>query len=184
MALGGRKPAPPVKEKEEDKGIQISAEMQGSLVFKDPVNLKINGSFQGTLETCGSLTIGVNAVVKAKITGDSIIIAGKVEGDIAARKMLVLMPTAKLQGNIIAPKLNIVEGALFQGNCQMPVDTQESANMGDILSIEEVAAYLEIDIREIEQLANSGKIPAIREGHGWKFDRGQIDHWAATGKVS
>lgn len=172
MALRGRK----LNQKNEtEKSIQISAEMQGSLIFKDPVNLMINGSFSGSLETCGTLTIGNTAKVNANIVGDNIIIAGRVTGDINATTMLVLMPTAVLSGNISTPKLNIVEGAIFQGNCQMETG---------LLSITDVAKYLEINLKEIENLANSGKIPSTRSGNTWLFDRNKIDDWAASGKVS
>ena len=82
------------------------------------------------------------------------------------------MPTAALRGDIATPKLNIVEGAIFQGNCKM----SES-----LLNIDEVSKYLEIDMQEIENLANSGKIPATRSGNKWQFERAQIDNWA-TGK--
>ncbi len=171
MGLGGRKIN---KESEEDKVVEISAQMQGSLAFKDPVNLKINGNFQGSLELRGTLTIGTNAQVDANITGDNVVIAGRINGDIIANKMLVLLPTAVLKGNISTPKLNIVEGAIFQGKCQM---------LEDVLNIDEVAKYLEIDLNEIEQLILSGRIPATKNGNDWKFERVKIDHWAATGKV-
>ncbi len=170
----GRRPKPNTNE--DEKTIEISAQMQGSLCFKDPVNLKINGNFNGTLEMKGTLTIGSSAFVEAAhITGDNIIIAGKVRGDIIAQKMLVLMPTSVLTGNISTPKLNIVEGAIFQGQCQM---------MEDLLNPEEVAKYLEIDLPYIINLANEGKIPAIRKGEGWSFERSKIDTWAASGKIS
>ena len=172
MALGMRKP---VKEQEDNKTIEINAQMQGSLTFSDAVNLKINGQFSGNLNAKGTLTIGDTAVVEANIIGDNIVIAGKVKGNITANKMLVLMPTATLRGDIFTPKLNIVEGALFQGNCQM---------MENLLNIDEVAKYLEIEINEIESLALSGRIPAIKNGDQWKFERVKIDHWATTGKVS
>ncbi|HNV23996.1 MAG TPA: polymer-forming cytoskeletal protein [Candidatus Omnitrophota bacterium] len=172
MAL---RPKPNVKqqERENEKIIEINAKMQGSMVFTDPVNLKINGEFNGTLETRGTLTIGNTASVEANINGDSIIVAGKVKGDIVAKKMLVLMPTAVLRGNISSPKLNIVEGALFQGNCQMPEEN-------NLLDIDEVSKYLEIDIHEIEKMANSGEIPGKKENNTWKFERAQIDHWASS----
>jgi len=173
MGLGGRKPTKE-PENEENKAIEISAQMQGSLSFNDPVNLKINGEFKGSLQTKGTLTVGVKASVEANVIGDNIVVAGKVRGDINASKMLVLMPTAILTGNISTPKLNIVEGAIFQGNCQM---------YEDLLDIDEVASYLEIDLAEIEALANSGKIPAKRTGDKWKFERHQIDHWASSGKL-
>jgi len=158
----------------EEKSIEISAQMQGIITFKDPVNLKINGNFNGTLETRGTLTIGANAFVEAGINGDNIIIAGKVRGDIVAKTVLVLMPTAVLNGNITTPKLNIVEGAVFQGRCQM---------VEDFLGVDELAKYLEIDSPSLLELANSGKIPAIKNGESWKFERNRIDNWAASGRI-
>ena len=53
--LRGKKQVP---ENVEDKIIEISAQMQGSLRFEDPVSLKINGQFQGSLETKGTLSVG------------------------------------------------------------------------------------------------------------------------------
>ena len=174
-------------QEEENKSIDINAEMQGSLTFRDPVNLKINGQFKGTLDTKGTLTIGTTAEVEANVNGENIIIAGKVTGDVNANKMLVLMPTAVLKGNISTPKLNIVEGAIFQGRCQM--QTQNNAptitsTTDSLLDIDEVAKFLEIDLTEIERLANTGKIPGTKSGNIWKFERNKIENWAASGKLS
>ncbi len=175
-----------IQEEESSKSIDINAEMQGSLIFRDPVNLKINGQFKGTLDTKGTLTIGSSAHVEANINGENIIIAGKVVGDVHANKMLVLMPTAILNGNITTPKLNIVEGALFQGRCQMnsAAATETVTVPAGLLDINEVAKYLEIDLNEIERLANTGKIPGTKSGNTWKFERNQIENWAASGKLS
>ena len=181
MGLRGRKTP---TNQEEDKPVEINAQMQGSLTFKDPVSLKINGEFSGSLETKGTLSIGSNAIVTASIIGDNIIIAGKLNGDILAHKMLTLMPTAVLRGDISTPKLNIVEGAIFQGKCKMIEETASTSTISeDLLDIDEVAKYLEIDMEEIEALANSGKIPGKKAGDRWKFERAQIDHWAASGRV-
>ena len=85
------------------------------------------------------------------------------------------MPTAVLTGNISTPKLNVVEGAIFQGKCQM---------MEDILSVEELSKYLEIEPPAIIELANAGQIPATRNGEDWTFERSKIDTWAASGKIT
>jgi excisionase family DNA binding protein len=79
-----------------------------------------------------------------------------------------------LHGDISTPKLNIVEGAVFQGRCSM---------LEDVLSIDDLAQYLEIEIPAILELATTGKIPAIKAGDSWKFERAQIDQWASSGKV-
>lgn len=162
------------KRENEEKTVEITASMHGSLSFKDPVNLRISGKFEGTLDTRGTLTVGETGSVDAHVTGENIVIAGKVKGDVAAKKMLVLMPTAVLSGNISTPKLSIVEGAIFQGKCQM---------LDEFLDTEEVAKYLEIETTAIMELANAGKIPASRNGSNWRFERSKIDAWAATEKV-
>ncbi len=168
--IRGRRP----NDEAPERTIDISAQMQGTLSFKEPVNLKINGHFSGTLEVRGTLTIGNEAVVEAHITGDNIIIGGKVKGDIIAKKMLVLMPTGTLTGNISTPKLNIVEGAIFRGQCQM---------VDDLLTAEEVARYLELETNTIVELANKGGIPAQKNGEEWMFERARIDSWASTAKI-
>ena len=162
------------KKESDEKIVEITANMHGSLSFKDPVNLRIGGKFEGTLETRGTLTIGETGMVDAHITGENIVVAGKIKGDITAKKMLVLMPTAVIAGNITTPKLNIVEGAIFQGKCQM---------LDEYLDIDTLSKYLELDSSAILELANSGKIPAARNGSSWRFERAKIDAWAASEKV-
>jgi len=177
-AFKSKRPSKPVDETPrpqpvpDEKKIEINAQMHGSLSFKDPVNLKISGNFNGTLDVRGTLTIGETASVEAHISGENVIIAGKIKGDINARKMLVLMPTAVLTGNITTPKLNIVEGAIFQGQCQM-VESH--------MSVDDVSQYLQIDVGAIIDLANNGKIPARRSGEDWTFERAKIDDWASNG---
>lgn len=173
MEFGARKTN---KLSDERNRVEINPPMQGNVMFKEqPVDLHINGKFKGSLEFHGTLTAGEQSELEANISGDNIIILGKVKGDIKAHKFLVLMPTAVVYGNISAPKINLVEGAVFQGNCQMAED---------MLDIGEVSRYLEIDRKEIEVLADAGKIPGKREDDGWKFERSQIDHWASSGKIS
>ena len=148
--------------------------MEGSLTFSDPVNLKIHGRYTGKLDTRGTLTIGPTAQVEANIVGENVIVAGKIKGNVMAKKMLVLMPTAVVHGDISTPKLNIVEGAVFQGRCHM---------LEDVLSIDDLAQYLEIEIPAILELATTGKIPAVKEGDNWKFERVQIDQWASQARL-
>ncbi len=109
------------KVEKKDKVINIEAAMKGNLVFKAPVNLQINGSFEGELETQGQLSIGEKADVKAKkIKGEDIIIFGKVEGDIICTKRLKISASGSVVGSLKAPLLVIEEGAVFEGNCQVP----------------------------------------------------------------
>jgi len=158
----------------EEKILDVDAAMQGSLVFKDPVSLRINGRFEGTLDTRGSLTIASTANVTAEISGDNVIIGGRVKGRITAKESLTLLPTAIVEGDIYPSRLNVAEGAIFEGRCLM---------LHDFLNAEELARYLEVDLNSVMEWASSGKVPGAREGDHWKFDRKTIDSWVASGKV-
>jgi len=84
------------EEGENQNVLNMDAAMEGKIVFKDPVNLRINGSFRGTLNTKGSLTIGEDAEINADITGENIIVAGKVNGNIIATRELNIISPAKI----------------------------------------------------------------------------------------
>lgn len=163
------------KKKAEEKILDVDAAMQGSLSFKEPVNLRINGKFEGTLETRGNLTVGSTATVIADIVGDNIIIGGKVKGRVTAKERLTLLPSAIVEGDIYPAKLNVAEGAILEGHCLM---------LHDFLNTDELARYLEVDLSSILEWATSGKIPALKEGENWKFERKAVDSWIASGKIS
>ena len=46
----------------EDKIIDIETGMQGNMKINGPINLRISGSFEGELETKGTLIIGENVI--------------------------------------------------------------------------------------------------------------------------
>lgn len=162
------------KKKAEEKIISVDAAMQGNLAFKDPVSLRINGKFEGNLEVRGNLIIAPSAVVYADIISDNIVIGGRVKGKITARERLTLLPTAIVEGDIYPAKLNIAEGAVLESKCSM---------LHDFLNTEELARYLEVDVDSVAEWANSGKVPAVKEGELWRFERKAIDSWVASGKI-
>ena len=163
------------KKKLEEKTLDVDAAMQGSLSFKDPVNLRINGKFEGNLDTRGNLTIGPTAVINADIIGDNVIIGGRVKGRITAKERLTLLPQAFVEGHIYPAKLNVAEGAILQGQCTM---------LHDFLNSEQLSKYLEVELSSIMEWASSGKVPASKENNEWKFERKAIDAWVASGKIA
>jgi excisionase family DNA binding protein len=164
------------RDKQERKVLDVDASMQGTFVFKDPVNLRINGTFEGRLDTKGNLTIGEGASVRADINGEDVVIGGKVTGNIIATKKLELLSTAHIVGDVITPKLSVELGAIMHGRCQMLTG---SGAKGGIFNAEELARYLEVEVSNIVEWANSGKIPAFKEGNDWRFERPKIDEWIA-----
>ena len=56
--------------------------------------------------------------------------------------------------------------------------------MPQIMTTKEVAEYLRLHVITICKYAGEGKIPAIRIGHVWRFDKDAIDRWIAGDKIS
>ena len=158
------------RRKEEEKVLDVSAAMQGSLVFSDPVNLRINGQFKGTLTTKGSLIIGKGAEVNADIIGEEITIAGNIKGKIKATKMIKLTSSACVIGDMEVSRISIEEGAIFNGQCK----TFEGK-----ISLEELSDYLSVDENKIVEWVDNGKIPVEREGDKMLFDRKKVEGWIA-----
>lgn len=51
---------------------------------------------------------------------------------------------------------------------------------GEILTLEEVAAYLKAGKRTVYRLAAEGKLPAFKLGGTWRFRRGDLENWIAS----
>jgi cytoskeletal protein CcmA (bactofilin family) len=99
----------------------------GQLSFQGPA--RIDGVVDGEIQCQGVLTIGEGAEVKAKISGQVVIIRGKVEGNVTAKEKVELLAPARLIGNVSAPRLMISEGVVFDGDCSMGVTKAKSGGV-------------------------------------------------------
>lgn len=50
---------------------------------------------------------------------------------------------------------------------------------GEILTLEEVAAYLKAGKRTVYRLAQKGEVPGFKLGGTWRFRRSELDRWIA-----
>lgn len=101
--------------------------LKGSITGKGAI--RIDGQFEGDLNTTGNIVIGENAKVTAQCNALNASIAGTVYGNIDIVEKLELLTSAKIHGDIKAGILSISEGAIFKGNCEMRQNTaEETAN--------------------------------------------------------
>jgi cytoskeletal protein CcmA (bactofilin family) len=91
--------------------------VSGKLNFDGAV--RVDGHVEGEISAQDMLIVGERAVVTAQINGNTIIIKGKVTGDINAKKRVEIRAPGKLYGNIVTPSLVIHEGVVFEGHCSM-----------------------------------------------------------------
>lgn len=88
-------------------------EFEGTLKFKE--GLRIEGKFKGDIETDGFLIIGDTGDVTAEIKVGSMVVEGKINGNIGASDLVELRSSAEMRGDITASKLKIEEGVVFIG---------------------------------------------------------------------
>ena len=87
---------------------------KGTFIVKG--SFQIDGKFEGDLKIDGHLIIGTNGRVKTStILTESITIAGTLIGNIDAKKEVIVIETGRVLGNIEAPKIDVGEGAIIQG---------------------------------------------------------------------
>ncbi|MBU1121109.1 MAG: polymer-forming cytoskeletal protein [Candidatus Omnitrophota bacterium] len=161
------------KKRGEEQILDVNASMQGNMVFSDPVNLRINGKFEGMLNTKGNLIIGEQAQVNAEIIGENIMVAGKVRGKIKATKMLAFNATAEVFADVETPKIAIEEGAVFNGKCKMPQDK---------MLLPELSEYLSIEEDTLKEWVSNERIPVHKEGEELLFDRAEVEEWISSKK--
>lgn len=52
--------------------------------------------------------------------------------------------------------------------------------MPEIMTLQQVAEYLKFSKDKAYQMANAGKIPAIKIGKQWRFDKNELKTWIKT----
>lgn len=162
-----------------ERWLEVDASMTGTLSFKDPVNLQINGQFEGTLNTKGNLTIGEKALVKATIQGEVITVGGRVDGAVIATGRIELLASARVTGKVSAPRIVMHDGAVLDGALEMTGARADGAWM----SVDDLAKYLEVDAATVTQWAQSGRLPAQRENGQWRFERTKVEEWLSHEKI-
>ena len=104
------------------RSIRINGDLSGD------EDLRIEGDVSGTVELKNSaLTIGKEGKVKAGVYAKSIAVDGETTGDLYATECVSVHANARVQGNIIAPRVSIVEGAHFRGSIEMDPKAVEKA---------------------------------------------------------
>lgn len=85
--------------------------------FEVTGNLRVDGTFTGTLRVTETLVVGKNGLVDAKVTAKNAVIAGTIKGDLNASEKITLQSGSRLEGEMVTSRLVIEEGVSFQGSC-------------------------------------------------------------------
>ena len=89
--------------------------------------LQINGKFEGKVLKVNQIFIGPSGKVKSDLIASAIVIEGIVVGNIKASTRVMLMPTARVLGDIQTPELIIQNGVILEGRCHISNNMAQSA---------------------------------------------------------
>ncbi|MBE0689637.1 MAG: polymer-forming cytoskeletal protein, partial [Anaerolineae bacterium] len=87
-------------------------------VLRSNANVRLDGTFAGTLEITGNVLVGETARINADVNAKNISIAGAVRGNITGKKVQLLR-TGRIWGDIRATALTTEEGAFIDGKITM-----------------------------------------------------------------
>ena len=105
-----------------------------SVMIKGQVNgnedLTIEGRVDGKIELKQNvLTIGPNGKIEAELIAKSVVVLGDVTGNVTATERIDIRDSGSVDGDLVAPRVVIAEGAHFRGSVDMQrgdIDQSES----------------------------------------------------------
>ena len=110
----GAENRPPAERAHIGRSVVIKGELDGS------EDLVIDGHVEGKIELREhTLTIGANGRIKAQVFAKAVIVLGELTGNINAAEKVEIRENGAVDGDIVAPRVAIAEGAHFRGSIDM-----------------------------------------------------------------
>ena len=97
--------------------LTAGVEIKGSLKFSG--ELSFDGKLEGDIQSDGILNLGETAAISGNIAAQSVVVRGKVNGNISAAEKIEIKSNAELFGDIRATKLVVEEGVTFVGKTEV-----------------------------------------------------------------
>ena len=97
--------------------LNSDVEVKGTLKFSG--ELTFDGKLEGDINSEGILTLGDNAVIKGGIEVGSVVVRGKINGNVVAKDKIEIKAKTELFGDVRSAKLVIEEGVTFVGKSEV-----------------------------------------------------------------
>jgi cytoskeletal protein CcmA (bactofilin family) len=96
-----------------DQGVTITGELE----FKN--TLRIDGNFYGKIRSNDQLIVGENGVVEGEIDVGILNVTGIIKGVVRIQDRLEIQKGGRVLADVVTPSLQVMEGGVLQGNCEM-----------------------------------------------------------------
>jgi len=96
------------------KSITIKGDLSGD------EDLVVEGKVEGKVDLPNNqLTIGANGNVAADVSAKTIVVIGKVSGNVTGTERVEIEATGAVDGDVRSPRLVVQEGAVLNGSVEM-----------------------------------------------------------------
>jgi len=103
------------------KSITLKGDLSGN------EDLVIEGHIEGRVDLPNNqLTIGANGSCAAEVHAKTVIVVGKVTGNVIATERIEIQATGLVNGDVSAPRLIVQEGAVVNGSIEMGAKAKAS----------------------------------------------------------
>jgi|SRR4051812_48382942 len=150
--------------------------------LRSNANVRLDGTFTGTLEIGGNVLVGETAQINADINAKNISIAGAVRGNVSGKKVQLLR-TGRIWGDIHATALTTEEGAFIDGKITMvspqeapaPADPEDAATSAGAVEDEQVNKPVE-SIDDLTENISQGDQGELSVGGDWNEGQTNADN--------
>ncbi|MCL0068402.1 polymer-forming cytoskeletal protein [Thermodesulfovibrionales bacterium] len=104
------------------------SEIEGNI--DTPGTMRIDGMVTGNVRA-GRVVLGKIAVLVGDVIAKSVVIGGRVEGNIVAEEFVDIKDTGKLFGDINSKRVSIIEGGVFVGRSFVQRDEPKTIDLTD-----------------------------------------------------
>ncbi len=102
-----------------DKETIVGAETRISGEIRGEEDLIVKGRVDGKIQLTQTLTVEKGAVVQANVDVRALVVAGTLVGNIVASESVRLAPSARVVGDLAAPRVVMEAGAAYRGRVDM-----------------------------------------------------------------
>ena len=97
--------------------ISVGTIIKGEIVSSS--DIRIDGTFEGKIQSNGRVVIGESASVKGDVICENLDLWGKVDGNVYVKDTLSLKQGCIVNGNVHIRRFCVELGSTFNGNCKM-----------------------------------------------------------------
>jgi len=117
-------PARPARAQTPPREVVDMANVGKSITIKGDISgdedLLVEGKVDGKVELPeNQLTVGANGICEATVTAKTVIVTGRVAGDVTGLERVEIQASGVVDGDVKAPRLVVEEGAVLNGSISM-----------------------------------------------------------------